>query len=33
VAERATLHAWLAGWDRAAAELARPGVTFVTIRP
>jgi Glycoside hydrolase 123 N-terminal domain/Glycoside hydrolase 123, catalytic domain len=26
-AERATLNAWLAGWDR-AAELARPGVTF-----
>jgi Domain of unknown function (DUF4091) len=26
--ERATLHAWLAGWDRAAAELARPGVTL-----
>jgi hypothetical protein len=28
VAERATLHAWLACWDRAAAELARPGITF-----
>jgi hypothetical protein len=28
VAERARLHAWLAGWDRAAAELSRPGVTF-----
>jgi Glycoside hydrolase 123, catalytic domain/Glycoside hydrolase 123 N-terminal domain len=28
VAGRATLHAWLAGWDHAAAELARPGITF-----
>ena len=28
VAERATLYAWLAGWDRAAAALARPGITF-----
>jgi glycosyl hydrolase family 123 len=28
VAERATLYAWLAGWDRAAADLARPGVAF-----
>jgi len=26
--ERAKLHAWLAGWDRAAAELARPGVVL-----
>ncbi len=29
-AEREKLHAWLASWDRAAAELDRPHVTFFT---
>ena len=28
--DRKKLHAWLAAWDRAAAELERPGVLFYT---